>query len=223
MIKELSTYIINIIYPQKCPICKRVKIQSDEVICDRCKKSFNQYRVNVSLKDEKGYEKGYAIFRYDGAIRFLIQKLKFKKDKKMANILASLIYEDVKAFCDRHHANFIVPIPIHSKRVEERGFNQSEVVAKILEKKLHKKVQSNLIKRTKYTKPQSLLPTVEKKENVKNSFGILNKEELKGKDVILFDDIYTTGSTIEECSKILKEHDTRKVYFLSISISNNKN
>jgi len=62
-----------------------------------------------------------------------------------------------------------------------------------------------------------------KKENVKNSFGILNKEELKGKDVILFDDIYTTGSTIEECSKILKEHDTRKVYFLSISISNNKN
>lgn len=220
---EFFNSILDIIFPPRCIVCNRNTAKDPECkICDSCINILNDYKLNRSIRDKDGHEIGMGILRYDGLARFLTHKLKFKKDKRVAAVLAEVIYDDVKKFCSRHHANYIVPIPIHPARLKERGFNQSELIAKILGKRLNIIVRNDLIERTRLTSPQSLLKGSEKRANVKGSFGIINNFEIEGKDIILFDDIYTTGSTIEECSKLLIEHNTRKVYFLSVNISNNK-
>ena len=191
-------------------------------MCSGCKKVYRQYEVNKKFFDKDNKEIGYGIYRYDGIIRFLIHKMKYEKNKKIAYALAELVEDKLRLFLKKHHVNYIVPIPIHPKRLKERGFNQSELIAKVLSERLGVPMRTDLIGRTRYTIPQSKLKNIERVENVKDSFEILNEFEIMGKDIILIDDIYTTGSTIEECSKVLSEHNTRKVYFLSISVSNNK-
>ncbi len=220
-VKNILSKIIDIIYPPKCIICgKKVNNNSEKYICEDCEKSFKSYKVDTEFKDEDGRVIGKGLYRYDGAIRFIIQKYKYKKEKKLANVLADLVFDDVKEFLDKHHVNMIIPVPCHKARLKERGFNQVELIANILGKKLNKSVRNDLIKRTKNTIPQNGLTKSERKANVLGAFEILDKNEIKGKDILIIDDIYTTGCTVEECTKILLEHNTRKVYFLTIGISN---
>ncbi|MCQ2979434.1 MAG: ComF family protein [Clostridia bacterium] len=220
---NLFRKLYNQLFPPRCYMCGKVHDKYEEsLVCDDCKSIYKQYRVDKKFFDGDGKEIGIGIYRYDGVVRFLIQKLKYEKNKKIAYALSELAFEDVKNFLLKHHVNYIVPMPIHKDRLKERGFNQSELIAKRLSEKLNIPYRTDVIGRSRYTIPQSKLKNEERRDNVKNSFEILNEIEVMGKDIFLVDDIYTTGSTIEECSKVLYEHNTRKVYFLSISVSNNK-
>lgn len=213
----------NQIFPPKCYICNHRNDNSEKsLICDVCKNIYSQYEVNKRFYNNEGKEIGFALYRYDGIVRFFMQKMKFEKNKNIGLALAELSEKSVREFFSKHHINCIVPIPIHKDRLKERGFNQSEVIAKVLSEKTGVPMRCDLIGRSKYTIPQSKLDGEARRDNVKNSFEILDENEIMGKDIFLVDDIYTTGSTIEECSRVLYEHNTRKVYFLSISVSNNQ-
>ncbi len=193
-------------------------------VCPDCLKIFNQYEKKKVFNDKNGRPIGVGIYRYDGVIRYFTQKMKYEKKIKIAEGFGEIAVKHVLEFCKNKHINYIVPIPCHETRLKERGFNQAEVIAKVIAKKTGMILRTDLIERTRYTVPQSKLPNIARADNVKNSFKILDENEIRGKDILLVDDIYTTGSTIEECSKVLKEHNTRKVYFLSLCVSaSNKN
>ena len=102
--------------------------------------------------------------------------------------------------------DYVIPVPIHQSKKRERGYNQSEFIAKSVAKILNCNYNSQLLKRKKYTNSQTLLDTTERKKNIQNVFASYNDkavELVNGKDILIVDDVLTTGSTINECARIL--------------------
>lgn len=112
--------------------------------------------------------------------------------------------------------DLIVPIPLHWRRKRKRGYNQAEIIAKNLEKLTGLPVDTRLIVRKKYTEPQKALDHKKRKKNLRGVFEV--KRNLSHKRILLIDDIYTTGSTIDEAAKVLLGKGHNKVWFLTISI-----
>lgn len=114
--------------------------------------------------------------------------------------------------------DYIIPIPLHKYRNRERGYNQSFLILKALAKKNKNIIiRNNILQKQRNIKPQSSLNKLERKNNIKNAYTITNKLEIKNKKILLFDDVFTTGSTTNECSRILKENGAKKIGVLTIA------
>jgi ComF family protein len=116
-----------------------------------------------------------------------------------------------------NNIDFLVPVPLHLKRLKQRGFNQSELLAHIVTKYYDIPTVSGLLFRVKDTHPQFNLPRTERFKNVRGAFEVKGTPFLKGKSVLLIDDIYTTGSTISECTRVLRENGANNVHVLTLS------
>lgn len=111
-----------------------------------------------------------------------------------------------------------MPVPIHKKRKRQRGYNQSELITKEIASKLENlEYQNKVLQKVKHTIPQSSLSKEQRKRNVESVYKIINKEKIKNKKVILFDDIYTTGATVKEIAKLLKQNGASKILVLTIA------
>lgn len=222
--KRLFKKIIDDFYPPRCYMCGKTKVNFDEsFVCDNCIEIYKQYKVNKSFYDEvTKKEIGKSVYRYDGVVRYLVQKLKFNKDKKIAIALSELACDDLKEFLSHHHVNFMIPMPIHKDRLKERGFNQSDLIAKRFYEKTGLPYMTDVIGRTRYTAPQSQLANKDRAKNIAGSFEILKEDELFGMDVLIIDDVYTTGATINECKKALSETKVRNIYFFTIGVSSDQ-
>lgn len=203
-----------------------------------------------NLKD-KTYEKIYFdeflyCFEYKSLVRNLILKYKFSDCGYLSNLFVNVILNNKKINEIFESYDIMIPVPMDKKKKALRGYNQTELITNIINKKLNfdKKIKcekknyhkalkiekqnfsdninnkiliENCIIKVKYTKTQSTLSAKERTQNIKNAFKIKDKIELRNKKVILFDDIATTGSTINEISKILKENGTEKILVVVIA------
>jgi ComF family protein len=135
----------------------------------------------------------------------ILQAYKFEKQRSLRNFLTDLLY----TFFEKHLADqrfdALAAVPLDSKRALERGFNQSALLSRALSKKLKLPELSGTIKRKPSAIPQSLLGKIERRENVKDVFYVTRPGAFKGLNVLLVDDILTTGQTASECARILKE------------------
>ena len=112
----------------------------------------------------------------------------------------------------------IIPVPLHKYRSRERGYNQSFLILKALAKKNKNIIiKNNILQKQRNIKPQSSMNKLERKNNIKNAYTITNKLEIKNKKILLFDDVFTTGSTTNECSRMLKENGAKKIGVLTIA------
>lgn len=111
----------------------------------------------------------------------------------------------------------MIPVPIHNDRKRKRGYNQSELIAKEIGKKLDIPVISNCLVKIKNVVPQSTLNKEQRKQNIKGVYQVKKEETIKGKRIVLVDDIFTTGSTLEECSKMLKQAGASKIGIFTIA------
>ena len=113
--------------------------------------------------------------------------------------------------------DIIGAVPIHKKREKDRGYNQSELIAKEIAKNTPNIEYKNILKKLKNNHRQSELKMEERLKNVKNVYDVQNKEIIQNKRIILFDDVYTTGSTVNECSKVLKENGAKEILVLTLA------
>ena len=113
--------------------------------------------------------------------------------------------------------DIISAVPIHKKRKKERGYNQSELIAREIAKNIPIIVYKNALKKIKNNKRQSDLSKEDRLDNVKNVYQIVNEEIIKDKRVVLFDDIYTTGSTLNECSRLLKQNGVKEILAITLA------
>ena len=114
--------------------------------------------------------------------------------------------------------DIIIPVPIHKRRKQKRGYNQSELITRQISKKIPSLVhESTAIQKIKHNIEQSSLSKEQRKQNVKDVYKIVNKEKIENKNIVLFDDIYTTGNTVNEISKILKQNGANKILVLTIA------
>lgn len=224
---------LDLIFPKFCVGCKK----EGSYICPDCKSKlqinhfpFCSICKNKIPADQRCPHHKSAIrfclspFSYDNIlIKDLVHDFKYAFMKSIGLELAEFQIETIKksAFYD-HIRNspekfLLVPVPLHRKRLAWRGFNQSEILAKKISEGLNIDIFHEL-KRIKNTLPQIDMPDKEQRqENIKNAFVCDKSKKLKGKTAILIDDMITTGSTLEECAKILKKSNAKEVWALTLA------
>lgn len=198
-------------------------------MCEKCFKSLQRISSENLFND---FNRQYS---HNGAIDGLFSLFYFEKDKAIHKIIHSFKYENrfqTGEYFGRYfssqfsgkiieeHIEIAVPVPLHPLKKAERGYNQSEYITKGICGESKLQYRRDLIKRVRYTKSQTRLSIEERKKNIRGAFAV-NKgkaEVLKGKNILLFDDVITTGVTIAECAKVLKNAGAAKVFASSIAL-----
>jgi len=214
--------ILDLIYPNVCGICNKV---CSESLCKKCEISLKQYEINKLINcrnnKEKYFDNSLSVFKYEGIIREKIIEYKFSDKPYLYKFFSKIISENEKTLgLFKTKYDIIIPVPIYKKKRQIRGYNQTELIAANIAKSItNLKYDEKILLKMKNTKPQSLLSKKERKCNIKDVFVVNNKhvEKIKDKNVIVFDDIYTTGSTVNECSKVLKENGAKEILVLTIA------
>lgn len=191
-----------------CPICFKRLNHSDNKKC-----------LHSNKKSSLGFL-GYATFYENSVIRDLIHNYKYRFAKKTKLSLANILIQYLKKL-NLNNEYLIIPIPLHYSRFNWRGFNQSEEIGKIISEYFRWPIINNIIQRKKKTSEQAAIKTKEKRqENLQNAF-VLNKKidlnQIKNKSFILIDDVYTSGTTLEEAAKILKSAGVKKIIGLVVA------
>ena len=203
------------IYPNVCGFCGKI---NEEALCEECFEKINK-NLKYQVKEIKGksFEKHIYLAKYDGNFRENILAYKFSEKSYMYKTFAKLILKNEKICRIIKSYDIIIPVPIHKKRKNERGYNQSELIAKEIAKNIKEIKYQNPLKKIKNNERQSELKKYQRKQNVKNVYEIQKKQIIQDKRIILFDDIYTTGSTVNECAKILKQNNVREILVLTLA------
>jgi len=162
-----------------------------------------------------------ALGEYSGSLKEIIGLYKFGKNSHLALPLSRFLMKAIegdaafKTYCST--ADTVIAVPLHRKRRRQRGFNQSFLIASEIGKQLQLKVERRVLFRAHDSIPQSELPASKREVNVKGKFGIRNARRIKGKKILLIDDIFTTGATVSECAKVLKQGGAVDVSVLTIA------
>ena len=142
---------------------------------------------------------------------------KYSYIEKLSNPLSQLVINYYSQIKDKLENPIIIPVPLHQRRLLVRCFNQSNLIAQSFSKQFKYQLKNDLIIRTKHTEQQAKLNKKGRIENIKGAFDILDKAFVKGKNFIIIDDLYTTGSTVAEIAKLLKNNGTQQVWCLVIA------
>lgn len=190
----------------RCFKCGREIDKEEEEYCKECKENVRTYK------------RGYPLLIYDELSSSIMYDFKYNNKRNYGKIFARLIYERYKEKLLRENIDILIPVPIHKKRYKERGYNQASIISKELSSLLKINSDDNILLRKKNTKALKNLTKKEREESLKDAF-LLKKDALKKvSKVLLVDDIYTTGSSIEACTRILREYKDIEVYYTSICI-----
>jgi ComF family protein len=216
----------ELLFPPRCLICRRI---SREVICSDCLSKVSLIKGPVckvcgSPLEEEGlcykcrtsppyFSRARSYALYDGVIRTAIIRFKFEKRRNLGIFLGKLLGEFILGL--KWDIDFIVPIPLSKERLRIRGFNQSEILAAEAGKILGAPLSLGLI-RIKETKPSINLNIEERLDNINRAF-LLADTNLKGKKILLIDDVYTTGATTNEASKTLLERGIKEVRVVTLA------
>lgn len=213
--------ILNLIYPPSCGICGKF---SKNNLCKKCELKLKDHELSEkqSYRKLKGkhFDSFFSLFKYEGIIREKIIEYKFEDKPYLYKLFSKIISKKVKIFGLLESGyDIIIPVPIHKKKKWLRGYNQTELISKEISKDMNIEYQNNMLVKIKNTESQSSLSKKDRKSNIKDVFGLNYKciEKIKNKKIILFDDIYTTGSTVNECSKVLKKYGVGEILVLTIA------
>ncbi len=227
--------ILELIFPKKCIICKSHRINSHLCIdcwkkidfiskpnCSVCSYSFEYEPLKEALcgaciLSYPMYDKAIAAFKYNENSKELIHQFKYKDNLHILNFLADLLSMSGKDIIKQ--TDIITVVPMHKKKFLKRGYNQAALLAMKIAKKYNLKYLPELLIKKKNIIPQADLKKKERIENVKNVFKYNYKylNCVEGKNILLIDDVITTGATINECCKILKDKNPNKIFVLALA------
>jgi ComF family protein len=218
--------VVDFFLPRLCGVCKGKLSYEETVVCTKCffelertteyilKSEYQNKFENSGLVSDF---KAIFVFRQDSAVQNLLHSLKYDKKFLSGIFLGGLLAKTFKDEIRKWYADFIIPVPLHRLKKAERGYNQSEYIAKGLKRELKIEIFKNALKRIRFTETQTHLNYSERKLNVKNAFRVSNTNVIENKNIILVDDVVTTGSTINECAEALKKAGAKNVYGLFVA------
>ena len=218
-------FVLNFLFPPVCGICGKL---DKNWICSKCKIRLKRYEKFELIKSKKIINKMFYYlseniyfdeflycFEYKNLIRNLILKYKFSDCGFLSNLFSNVILNNKKINEIFKSYDIMIPVPVSKLKKKTRGYNQTELIVKHF--KDYIKIDSKNLVKIRNTKTQSTLSANERIQNVKNAFKLNDTSSIENKNIILFDDIATTGLTINEISKILKDEGERKVLVLVIA------
>lgn len=225
----------DVLFPKSCVGCGkwggyicgdcRKNIEQAELVCPLCERSALGGMIHPLCRRKYGLDGLWSLGAYRGVLRLAIQKLKYRYVAELAKVLMDLmveywakstplLIEEIKK--DGGEGWAVVPIPLHQKRQNMRGFNQSELLGRLLSKKLGLGYWDG-IKRVRNTKPQVGLEGWERKKNIKQAFALNGKLKVDSYRFLLIDDVWTTGATMRECGYVLKRGGAKKVWAVTLA------
>lgn len=236
MITWLKT-LFNFILPPRCLLCGKI-IRSENSLCSDCFENISfitdpycqccgaplsankddvfSFTCLKCLNKKPSFRLCRSAIKYDQFSKKLLLDFKFADHIENRLLLARWLYFAGKDIF-RKGVDFIIPVPLHYTRLMQRKYNQSAMLAAELSKLVLIPVDYKSLKKIKYTKPQIQCRGKSRKSNIKNAFEVTNPEKLKGKCIVLVDDVYTTGSTMNECIKALKKAKVKSVDILTVA------
>lgn len=226
-LQKTCEFFLELIFPKTCVNCGRfgsfvcieclskvkpVKTQ----VCPKCGKISDLGKWCLNCKGKSNLTGVIVSANYRcGPTKEMIHYLKYNSVKELVQPLADLLIDQL--IDENLPAKVVVAsVPLHKKRYLERGYNQSELIAKMVAQKLGL-TYFDLLKRIKYTEPQVTLKGVERRSNLEGAFRLKKSLDVNKKTVLLVDDVSTTGTTLEECAKVLRSNGARRVYGLVVA------
>lgn len=236
--------LADIIYPPRCAVCGRflwkgplVREHRSRFFCPDCMAGFHcvasplcpicgqpfssevieDHLCEDCLRNRPFYEAAWAPYRYEGTILKGIHRLKYGSKSFLADALGPPLARFAEERLNGSGPVLIVPVPLHPKRLQERGFNQSLLLARHVSRALHIDLDFLSLRRVRYTPPQASLAKQERLRNVRGAFELKNQELVEGRSILLVDDVVTTGNTLNECARILRKGGAEKVFGLSLA------
>ena len=239
--------ILKFVFPSRCVVCDEVlpygSKLSNEYLCDECRKKLeyikrptckkcgamisdeeDEYCVRCKKDMRENFISGFGLLRYNDFVKESLHKIKYERRKEYLYFYGKMIAKVYKERFRKINPDCLIPVPIHKSRLRERNFNQALVLADTISKELNKygidiPVNENLIFRTKNTKVLNKLDNVDRITELEDAFYVNESPDIE--KVIIVDDIYTTGTTIDAISKNLKTAGIRDIYFVTIAVVDN--
>ena len=227
--------MIDLLFPKRCPLCQTVMNFGISGVCEECEKNLCWVKDPVCLKCgktiqdsemeyctdcmkiQKSFERCYPAFDYEGKIKDSLYEFKYKNQRQFADFYCDCIIKRHGKELKNLSLDGVIPVPVHTRKKKYRGYNQAQLIANKISKALKVPLYSDYLVRITDTNPQKELDDRQRMKNLKNAFKIA-ENVVKLDTVLLVDDIYTSGATMEACTIALKDVGVGKVYCASVAI-----
>jgi len=226
--KNLANILFDIFLPRFCCSCLlKLRIDQD-TICDSC---ISKIQRSTAARLNQEFERKFAgkkiissfyapfVFEKDRELQHAIHALKYDKRFLVGVFLGKQVALEIKKEKPDWKFDLIIPIPLHHLKKAERGYNQAYYIAGGVGRIFEIKASDGIVKRIKFTESQTTMNLAEREKNISDAFIINKKKIVVGKNILLVDDVITTGASISECGRILLEAGANKIYAASIAIA----
>ena len=225
----------DIVFPPRCPLCERLLIGREKYVCADCAKKLPLIRQPLCLRcgrplgddrveycfhcERTGwyFDEGRCTFIYTGALKEALLRMKFKNHRDYIPFFAASMAGAHRDFIEKSGPDMIIPVPLHKRKEKERGFDQCALIGERISQITGIPIRRDILVRSRYTSAQKgLLPT-QRMKNLAGAFSVREGTLPSGAGVLLVDDLVTTGTTVNECARALKEGGAGRVRFLALA------
>ena len=226
----LQINVLSLLSPFLCPVCIRGLVAVESPLCSCCGLPFKSrqgedHHCGDCIASPKNFRFARAAVVYEQISTEIIHCFKYKGKLQLARPLSELLLTTFRLFWDKDSIDLIVPVPLHIKRHMKRGFNQAYLLirnwhtdaAQYLFDFSDLQIERNVLIRTVPTAPQTALGRKRRATNIKNVFDLTDKKKILDKRILLIDDVYTTGATVNECARLLLKHGAKHVDVLTLA------
>lgn len=236
--EKILTGIADLIFPPRCATCGELLEQHGPLpfcppcmaglrfigspLCPRCGAPFpaaerEDHLCGECLITQRPYAVARSVGRYEETLLTAIHRFKYRGRTGIGDLLGGMMADFADALWDMTLFERILPVPLHKRRLRERGFNQAVILARALERRFGIPLDFTLLKRDRFTPPQVGLDRKERSANVRGAFRVTHPERIAGRRLLLVDDVYTTGSTLSECARVLIKAGAEAVAVLTMA------
>lgn len=232
LLKNISDNFLNFIFPQTCRGCTKPLNIDENFLCQDCIEKLTFLPKNIcsccekessadycQICNENGFyfDRAISVFHFDRLLKKIIHELKYDEMDSVAKFLVEISYDFLSSMDIFKNIDLICPVPLHRVKKRIRGYNQAERISYHLSKKNNIEHIPDLVLRKRFTKSQTKLNRIERAKNVSQAFCINKRKDVSNKQILIVDDVFTTGATMNSISKVLKEYNVGKVFALTIA------
>lgn len=221
------TSLLDILYPKLCITCEAQLQVTENQICTSCLMDLpytDTHKVGLMALENKFIGRveitkifSFVRFSKKSGVQKLLHALKYKENEKIGFDIGVYYGKLIEKEIEEYHLDYLLPVPMHPKKLRKRGYNQAEIFANGLTKSLQIETITNILVKTRETVSQTKENKQERFENIKGSFEIKDERAIAGKNIGIVDDVLTTGATLEEIAQMLKKAGVAKVFIITIA------
>ena len=225
---QLLSEFFDFFLPRICPSCKNKLELNERSVCSACLDKIlpaDPTRIRFEYQKKfltKGIISGFTslyVFEKDKELQKIIHAMKYENNFRIGETLGKLLGDKLRNEFSNQNPDLILPVPLHHLKKSERGYNQSFYIAKGVNRKLNLAIDERSVKRIKYTETQTSMNIRKREKNIEGAFKVKRTNNISSKNILIIDDVITSGNTVSEFGRILKENGAATIYAASLAIA----